>query len=192
MAMLIATVLARPNAIIAEVAVAGALTLLSTTNPVHLSLRRASAWAGGGVAVAAALSVWSHNYGLGTLFYFAVVAYLPYPAGGAPALPLQELLRLYVYKIATLTSTPIPLFVLLGVLGIRARITSILAIRTDPYCMVVLAMFGAIALGWLTYPNEPERILAPAFLACTVVLAVSIRSRLTSTTLPDPQPAQAA
>lgn len=189
MAILIATVLARPNAVIAAVAVAGALALLSPSNPVHLSLRRAIAWATGAVAVAAALSVWSHNYGLGTLFYFAVVAYLPYPAAGAPALPLHELLRLYVYKIATLTSTPIPLFVLLGVLGIRARITSVLAIRTDAYCMVVVAMFGAIALGWLTYPNEPERILAPGFLACAVVMAVSIRSWWTSTTLPDPRPA---
>ena len=40
--------------------------------------------------------------------------------------------------------------------------------------MATLAALLALVPGWLTYPNEPERILVGSFLVATAVLVISI------------------
>ena len=39
-------------------------------------------------------------------------------------------------------------------------------------------MFATMAVTWLSYPNEPERILVAPFLLITIVLACSVVPRL--------------
>ena len=39
-------------------------------------------------------------------------------------------------------------------------------------------MFATMAVTWVSYPNEPERILVAPFLLITIVLACSVVPRL--------------
>jgi len=174
LAILLLAILARPNAVIAEVTLVVALVIVGRRSSIGLSPLRGVAWAGAGMALVLGLSLLSRNYGVGTLFYFAVVEFLPYPAAGAPALPWSEVVRLYAFRLVNLVASPIPLFAFLGVLAIRLRASSVRAIRSDPISMIVVATFAAIALGWLYYPNEPERILVGGFLVTAILLVVAI------------------
>ena len=56
-------------------------------------------------------------------------------------------------------------------IAIRARVTALGEIRSDGPSLAILAMFATMAVTWLSYPNEPERILVAPFLLITIVLA---------------------
>jgi hypothetical protein len=178
MAIYLLAILARPNAVIAETTMAAALVVLGRSSPMSLSPARGAAWIAAGIALVFGLSLLSRNYGVATLFYFAVVEYLPYPAAGPPPLALTEVLRLYAFKLVNLVVSPIPLFAFVGVLAIRVRASTLRMIRSDPIAMIILATFAAIALGWLYYPNEPERILVGGFLSCALLLVVAVARAL--------------
>jgi hypothetical protein len=108
--------LARPNAALLALSVIGVAALARPSSGVRL--RWPLVLGAGGIVVLTVvlLTRLSGNYGLGTLFYHAVVAYLPHPALGAPALPWSEVLRLYTFRTVQLATSPVPLFALLGVL----------------------------------------------------------------------------
>ena len=63
-------------------------------------------------------------------------------------------------------------------LAIRARVPALADIRSDGPSLAILAMFATMVVTWLTYPNEPERILVAPFLLITIVLACSVVPRL--------------
>lgn len=164
----------RPNMVIMLAAVLLALVVLAPSQPLHLSWRRAAAWTLAGAGLAAALIIASGNYGTGTLFYHSLVEYLPYPAAGPPPLSLLEVLRIYAFEVANIGLSPIPLFIVIGVLGLRLRATSSGSLRADAPGMMIVAMLVTIVGVFASYPNEPERILAMPFLACTLILAYSV------------------
>ena len=170
------SVLARPNVAVMVVAVAVGLALLVRSHPLHMRWRTAFIWSGIAVATAGVLMILMGYYGLGTLFYHALVEYLPYPADELPHLSPSEIARLFAFKLANLWQMPIPIFALIGALALRARIFREHPLWTDAPSMMVLAMFATLTFGFVTYPNEVERIQAMPFLALTLILAISIPS----------------
>ena len=174
MAGLLVAVLARPNGVILFVTVALALMVAGAGSSVRLRPVAAAAWIGVAVILALGLTTWSGYYGFGVLFYFSVVGYLPYPARGAPALPLAEILRQYLFRTVNLSLSPVPLYSLAGLLAIRARRVTPASIRSDAPSLMVLAVLASIIGGWILAPWEPERYLAPALFALVVLLALSI------------------
>ena len=180
LAILIAAILARPNAVLTVLAVVAVVSVASRSSGIRLDRRLAVLGAVCGVALAASLSLWSGNYGLYTLFYHAVIAYLEYPVLGAPDLSLAEIGRVYLFRFVALSASPVPAFLLLGILAIRARVATPRAILDDGPSLVVLGMFASMAMTWLTYPNEPERILVGMFLVITIVLGYSVAPVVTA------------
>jgi hypothetical protein len=150
-----------------------ALALLDRSHPLRLPWRLAAAWTVVGAAIAAVLIVVSGNYGTGTLFYHSIVAFLPYPADGPPALPLAEVVRLYAYTVANIWATVVPLFVLLGLLAawLRARVGD--GLRRDPAAVAALGLVATIAIGYLMFPWEIGRLLAMPFIGCTLLLVLA-------------------
>jgi len=176
-AILFVAILARPNAVV----ITGAL-LLAMVVARDASGIRIRWWVAGVAGVAAiglvlALQRLSGNYGLGVLFYHAVIAYLPYPTEGAPAVALSEVVRIYAFRVVQLATSPVPLFTLLGALALYLRLDRVRDVLDDAAALAVVAALVAIVLGWLTYPNEPERILVGSFLAAIVVLIISTGRR---------------
>ena len=178
LAILLVAVLARPNAVVAVLAIAAVAALARPESGIRLAWPRAALAAVAGLALYLGLTVWSGNYGYATLFYHAVVGYLPFPADGAPPLSIGEIARIYAFRLVALSTSPVPLFALLGVLAIRARVPALADIRSDGPSLAILAMFATMAVTWVTYPNEPERILVAPFLLIAIVLACSIVPRL--------------
>ena len=187
--VLLIAILARPNAALIAIALIGVASVARPTSGVRLR----PIWAVGGVvatvAVTLVLQSVSENYGLGTLYYHAVVAYLPHPAQGAPAVPLADVAREYVFRTIHLALSPVPWFTLMGALAIVLRVRRPLAILTDPISLIVVAAFVAMVPGWLTYPNEPERILVGSFLPMVIALVVGIGdvARGRTSLRPDPK-----
>jgi hypothetical protein len=179
LAILLVAILARPNAVVAVLAITAITALARPDAGIRLAWPRAVLAAVAGVGLYLGLTVWSGNYGYATLFYHAVVGYLPFPADGAPPLAIGEIARIYAFRLIGLSTSPVPLFVLLGVLAIRARVDALDGIRSDGPSLAILAMFATMAVTWLTYPNEPERILVAPFLLITIVLACSVVPRIT-------------
>ncbi len=122
LAILLVAILARPNAVVAVLAIAAVVALARPDAGIRLAWPRAALAAVAGVALYLGLTVWSGNYGYATLFYHAVVAYLPFPADGAPPLSIGEIARIYAFRLVGLSTSPVPLFALLGVLAIRSRV----------------------------------------------------------------------
>lgn len=174
MVVLMVAILARPNGLILLVTIALALALASPASSVRLRPLAAAAWIGLAVLLALGLTAWSGYYGFGVLFYFSVIAYLPYPARGAPAVPVAEILRQYLFRTVNLSLSPVPLYTLIGLLAIRARRVTPTSIRSDAPSMMVLALLASIVGGWIAAPWEPERYLAPALFSLVVLLAISI------------------
>jgi hypothetical protein len=173
-AFLLVAILARPNAALLALSVIGVAALARPSSGVRL--RWPLVLGAGGIVVLTVvlLTRLSGNYGLGTLFYHAVVAYLPHPALGAPALPWSEVLRLYTFRTVQLATSPVPLFALLGVLVLYLRTRSLGEVLDDPVSLAVAAAFGAIFTGWLAYPSEPERILVGSFFVVAVALVATV------------------
>lgn len=161
---LLVAILARPNAALLALAVISVSALARPSCGVRL--RWPLALGAGGIVVVTVLLLTrlSGNYGLGTLFYHGVVAYLPHPAIGAPALPLSEVVRLYAFRTVQLATSPVPLFALLGVLVLYLRGRRPGDMLGDPVSLAVAAALGALLAGWLAYPSEPERFLVGSFL----------------------------
>ena len=63
-------------------------------------------------------------------------------------------------------------------LAIRARVPTLADIRSDGPSLAILAMFATMVVTWVSYPNEPERILVAPFLLIAIVLACSVVPRL--------------
>jgi len=176
-AVLLVAVLARPNVALLALAFVGAAAVATESSRVRIRPSAAVAAGAAAVMLAFALQKLSGNYGLGTLYYHAVVAYLPHPSLGAPAVALGDIVREYVYRTVGLALSPVPLFVLVGVLALFLRLPTanlVGASRRDPAVLAILAALLALIPGWLTYPNEPERILVGSFLVATAVLVISI------------------
>jgi hypothetical protein len=178
LAILVVAILARPNAVVAVLAIAAVAVLARPASGIRIAWPRAAIAAVGGIALYLGLTVWSGNYGYATLFYHAVVGYLPFPADGAPPLSILEVLRIYAFRLLSLSTSPVPLFVLLGAIAMRARVSDLGGIRSDGPSLAILAMYVTMGLTWLSYPNEPERILVAPFLLITIVLVCSVVPRL--------------
>jgi len=176
-AVLLVAVLARPNAALLALAFIGVAAVATGSSRVRIRPFAAVAAGAAAVMLVFALQKLSGNYGLGTLYYHAVVAYLPHPSLGAPALPLGDIVKEYVFRTIELALTPVPVFVLVGVLALFLRLPAagfVRAARSDPASLATVAALLALIPGWLTYPNEPERILVGSFLVATAVLVISI------------------
>ncbi|HEY7132012.1 MAG TPA: glycosyltransferase family 39 protein [Candidatus Limnocylindrales bacterium] len=172
-AILLVSILARPNAVVITVALLAAMVVARQASGIRIRWWVAGIGAVAAVGLVLVLQRLSGNYGLGVLFYHAVIAYLPYPTQGAPAVALSEVARIYAFRIVQLATSPVPLFTLLGVLALYLRLGRVREVFDDAASLAVLAALLAMVPGWLTYPNEPERILVGSFLAAIVVLIVS-------------------
>jgi hypothetical protein len=175
--LLVAT-LARPNAVVVLFAIATIAALARPASGIRIDWTRAALAAVAGAALYLGLTIWSGNYGYATLFYHAVVAYLPFPAEGPPPLAIGEIARIYVFRFIGLSTSPVPIFLLLGALAMRARVGSLAETRADGPSLAILAMVATMAVTWLSYPNEPERILVSPFLLITIVLVCSVVPRI--------------
>ena len=173
-AFLLVAILARPNVALLALAVVGVSALARPSSGVRMRWPLALGTGGIVVLTVVLLTRLSGNYGLGTLFYHGVVAWLAHPALGAPALPLSEVLRLYAFRTVQLATSPVPLFVFLGVLILFLRIRSFGEILDDAVSLAVAAALIAILAGWLAYPSEPERILVGSFLVIAVALVAAV------------------
>jgi hypothetical protein len=173
-AVLVVAELARPNNVLLALAVICACAVARPASGVRLPRLSAIAAGVGAVGLVMVVGRLSGYYGLPTQFYDAVVALLPHPALGAPTVPLMEVLRLYATRAVGLVDSPAPLFVLLAILALLLRIRKPLDVREDASSLVIVAAVVAAGAGWLTFPNEPERILVGSFLAIAAVLVTTV------------------
>jgi hypothetical protein len=177
-AILLVAILARPNAVVITGTLLLAMVVARDASGIRIRWWVAGAAGVAAIALVLALQRLSGNYGLGVLFYHAVIAYLPYPTQGAPAVALSEVARIYAFRVVQLATSPVPLFTLLGALALYLRLGRVRDVFDDAASLAVVAALLAIIPGWLTYPNEPERILVGSFLAAIVVLIISTGRRV--------------
>jgi hypothetical protein len=169
-------VLARPNTIILLLLLIG---YLATWAPPRIALSARSAIVAGIIAVTAfaALSKVSGMYSFQTLFYFAQIQFLPYPAGFSSALGPVDYLSAYAVALLQFEFG----FVLIGLVVIRLR-AALFSVGSDVLTHVTLLVLLSLPLQWVVYPTESLRTMAPQFELLVIFLVVAAQPGIGSFT----------
>ena len=137
----------------------------------------AGAGALAGVAVYAALSVWSGNLGWRVLFHHSLVELLPYPEQFVPSLDLGGYAWIYLRETHP-ANLPFftALFVLLGAWLLVSRVRRF---GWRDAGTALLACTGAYAVAhWFVFPNE-DRLLLAAYLVVLILLVRTLAGSAT-------------
>ncbi len=191
--------LARPNAAVFALFLLGASVAATDGSRVRLRPRVALAAAAVLIGLVLGVTRLVGGYSYTLLFSHTFFGWIAYPANGAPPATASDVVHLYAFLAAALTTTALPLFALLGVVTLMLRARSLSEMRRDPSSLLVVASLAAAVAGWLAFPSEPERMLVGSFLAIAAVLASTAGARDTACAevpeaaaiepAPDPSPA---